>query len=320
MLKVAPSVNNRRRRPRAGLAGGILGVLGLSLGLSTAHGARPLDPEPWVHVVTGLSAVAGIVLIPSLVPTSSEPWEHELLAWDTPVRTWFSDHASRVSDTTFFFSVVAGALSLASLGDDFGRSMAVYGQTGALTALVTLATKSVVGRPRPYTYNPNPRVQRWAAAQGADGYRSFMSGHTSGAFGAAVSASYLVGLQSDDTTYRAGVWGTLVGSASVTAVMRVRAGRHFPTDVVAGAVVGGGLGVLVPLLNARNPERYRLSGEEAIGLGAGLLLGTLLGMVWPVDADISEPLESTENETEVAWGVVPSVHPRSAQLALVGRW
>jgi undecaprenyl-diphosphatase len=47
-------------------------------------------------------------------------------------------------------------------------------------------------------------------------------------------------------------WLTLALATSLTAsvsVWRVRAGKHFPTDVIAGAFAGAGIGVVVPHLH-----------------------------------------------------------------------
>ena len=59
-------------------------------------------------------------------------------------------------------------------------------------------------------------------------------------------------------------------SASV-AVERVAAGWHFPTDVLAGALVGTTVGVVVPALHLR---RVRLM-PEAISSAGGNLVGGL---------------------------------------------
>jgi membrane-associated phospholipid phosphatase len=46
---------------------------------------------------------------------------------------------------------------------------------------------------------------------------------------------------------------TLFGVAAATGVLRVVSREHFPTDVVAGAVLGLGLGWIVPKLHATLP-------------------------------------------------------------------
>jgi undecaprenyl-diphosphatase len=62
----------------------------------------------------------------------------------------------------------------------------------------------------------------------------------------------------------------------------VRAGKHFPTDVLAGAVAGAGIGIIVPHLHRTEDVQQRrvwvgfapeVRGSEARG-GSLLLSGT----------------------------------------------
>ena len=53
---------------------------------------------------------------------------------------------------------------------------------------------------------------------------------------------------------RARPWITLGVGTTLTALVsywRVRAGEHFPTDVIMGSVAGAGIGVLVPHFHRR---------------------------------------------------------------------
>jgi membrane-associated phospholipid phosphatase len=45
------------------------------------------------------------------------------------------------------------------------------------------------------------------------------------------------------------VWLAALGLATATAVLRVEAGKHFWTDVIAGSLAGAAVGVLVPTLH-----------------------------------------------------------------------
>ena len=42
-----------------------------------------------------------------------------------------------------------------------------------------------------------------------------------------------------------------------TAIERVRAGDHFPTDVIAGAIAGAGVGIIVPHLHRSEDIKQR---------------------------------------------------------------
>jgi hypothetical protein len=76
--------------------------------------------------------------------------------------------------------------------------------------------------------------------------------------------------------YRALWWGAMMGGAAATAHLRVRAGKHFYSDVVVGALVGSAIGILVPRLHG---SRYTPELAEVSAGGAGLALGALLPLL-----------------------------------------
>jgi len=77
---------------------------------------------------------------------------------------------------------------------------------------------------------------------------SFPSGHSSTAFAAA--AAYLSVMQRRGIAGRqAQETALLFATATTTAVLRVVAKKHFPTDVVAGAVLGTAIGWMVPQMH-----------------------------------------------------------------------
>jgi membrane-associated phospholipid phosphatase len=57
----------------------------------------------------------------------------------------------------------------------------------------------------------------------------------------------------------------LAGSALI-GVARVGAGGHFPSDVIAGAAVGTGIGIAIPALHASGVRVAPLAHGEARGL------------------------------------------------------
>ena len=55
-------------------------------------------------------------------------------------------------------------------------------------------------------------------------------------------------------------WITLLAGTALTTfvvIERVRAGEHFPTDVIAGAVAGAGIGLVVPHLHRTEDIKQR---------------------------------------------------------------
>ena len=81
---------------------------------------------------------------------------------------------------------------------------------------------------------------------------SFFSGHASTTGAISATATYLAFMRSGPR--RARPWITLGVGTLLTAFVsyeRVRAGEHFPTDVIMGSLAGAGIGVLVPHFHRR---------------------------------------------------------------------
>ncbi|MEZ4388866.1 MAG: phosphatase PAP2 family protein [Candidatus Krumholzibacteriia bacterium] len=118
-------------------------------------------------------------------------------------------------------------------------------ETIALTQVATGAVKLGYGRTRPYAYNTDPRIPD-ELRRGRDARRSFPSGHTSAAFAGAMFTGEVYARLYPDHPARHWVRGGTLGLAALAGYLRVRAGRHFPSDVVAGAALGAVIGWLVP--------------------------------------------------------------------------
>lgn len=124
--------------------------------------------------------------------------------------------------------------------------------SNAVGALVNLGAR----RPRPLAYGtaaPDDERLRGNASL------SFFSGHTAGAFAAALSTYATLRRRHPDSLLPYVALAVGVTAASFIGTTRVLAGDHFPTDVVAGALVGSALGLLVPALHD-SPVQVSASG------------------------------------------------------------
>ena len=151
---------------------------------------------------------------------------------------------------------------------DFGKLAVLYAETMALTTGLTNLIKVTAARPRPYTladdWDDDRRLTSGDRA-------SFLSGHTSTA---AAGSFFFATVFSDyfpDSKLKRYVWGAAVTVPALTGYLRVRAAKHFPTDVLAGYALGAGLGYLVPTLHKRRilPRGMTIS-PTGTGLYAGL--------------------------------------------------
>jgi undecaprenyl-diphosphatase len=116
----------------------------------------------------------------------------------------------------------------------------------ALGGLVVTLAKIAFDRPRPPEHFAAAGIPVHAPL-GNPSDRSFPSGHTQTAFGAAVylSCMYPVGAP------------VFVALAALVGLSRIALGVHFPFDVIVGAFVGAGCGLLGHRIN-----RWRLRRRE----------------------------------------------------------
>jgi membrane-associated phospholipid phosphatase len=115
-----------------------------------------------------------------------------------------------------------------------------------VSAALTVALMYAVGRPRPFLYGQDaPLTER----ESGGAAMSFPSGHTANAF-AAVTATFSIwhALRPDSA---APYWALAIGGALATTVgvSRILGGDHFPSDVLAGALIGGAIGWAIPALH-----------------------------------------------------------------------
>lgn len=147
-------------------------------------------------------------------------------------------------------SVAAAVVPGLSDQRDLGAGVVMLGESALLTLGATEVLKRAVARHRPYTYNAeldDETIALMVGPDSADARASFPSGHTSMAFvSATFTASVLTRSYSWPGYVDAGVWTMTLGAATATAIGRVKAGKHFPSDVFVGALIGSAFGLLVP--------------------------------------------------------------------------
>lgn len=158
--------------------------------------------------------------------------------------------AAKASDWLFLAGAtlpLAGAV-VQQRGDQTLVPVVIGLESFLLSSFLTNLAKNTVLRSRPYRYNPDalrpPNAWR-------DGRHSFWSGHTANLAAITFSAASI--LQSSDLhrDTKAAAWAGAIAVPVLMGYLRVRAGRHFPTDVIVGFGVGTGVGLLVPYLHRK---------------------------------------------------------------------
>ena len=118
----------------------------------------------------------------------------------------------------------------------YPRVLVLWLETMLITFAVGSLVKNTANRPRPYVYHADWQPER---ALSRKDRAAFLSGHAANAAaGSVLFASLLEAYDRPLAPY--GRWLAL-GVAGLTAYLRVRAGKHWPTDVLAGMALGGGV-------------------------------------------------------------------------------
>src|SRR5574340_452785 len=147
--------------------------------------------------------------------------------WRAPrwIRFWMLA-ATRMGDGWLWYSL--GAILLAIGGQRGYTAVAAAGSAAIAGIFVFKALKKLSRRDRPCQFQPHC----WAKVLPPDQF-SFPSGHTMTAFSTALVVSYV---------YPTLEWPLYFLAVSI-AFSRVVLGMHFLSDVLAGALLGAGLGV-----------------------------------------------------------------------------
>ena len=135
---------------------------------------------------------------------------------------------------------------------------ALDAETLLTVTFVTLSLQKLTARERPFVKDCqiNPSLSECSIG---GKYASFPSAHTSVVFAAVALECFHHGfLDTSHTGWGAAVCPVTIVVATGTAILRVAADRHWATDVITGALLGGGLGYAIPALHlvfAENKDR-----------------------------------------------------------------
>ena len=215
--------------------------------LEHPHGSIPgffrthFDPKAWEENVWRDYLTEPPVLVPLGLAVGAAAVSH----WDKPLEQRINGTLGgrpQIANATLG-ALVGGSVVLGVLFPGEGRNAWDNLWEGAevfgVNALLTSGMKLLVGRQRP-----------------GGGTHSFPSGHTSSAFAAA-------SLINDNSGGVLGV--SAYGLAAMTGYSRMEAGRHYPSDVLAGAAIG--------ILSAQILDHLHWgNGQRSHGIAGGLRL------------------------------------------------
>ncbi len=148
--------------------------------------------------------------------------------------------------------LVLGIAALIEKDDEMLKNAVYVGASLGVDGVLTYGLKKSIARPRPYSTYP-----QFITAYSTESSLSFPSGHTSLAFVTATALSlkypkwYVIAPSF--------IWASSVGYS------RMNLGVHYPSDVVAGALLGAGSAFLTNQINSwfwKKQENKKLIGLQ----------------------------------------------------------
>jgi membrane-associated phospholipid phosphatase len=230
-----------------------------------------------------------------LDPDTGPPAE-PTFAWDRPFKGTHSSGAALASDLLIWGGGTGALATLWILdwrndqlnGTQLGTEAVILLEAMAINSSLNLIVRSQAfwARPEVFAEDAPSGARNAPQARG-----SFYSGHASNAF---TLASVAVALQRKRVDPSVPLVPFAIGAYSLATVvsgLRVAAGKHYPSDVVVGALVGAGIGWLVPWLHQRKVENSTTRNTHITGSA---------NAEYERSASIARPLTS-----EIQWMVAP---------------
>jgi len=213
--------------------------------------AQFLIPQPTLNKVIFAESIVhtGVNLLYNdhlnQVRTAGNSWKVGLI--DNAARTSYNGRTAHISDgLALGTALVAGMVTFALPKNQQTQYIQLAVQNVWITANITQTVKMLALRNRPYTQTPG------FVSSKTDDHFSFFSGHSAITATAATTAILMVLNQPNMSTWGKAAAYSAGGLALTTAILRIEAGKHYPSDVVTGILVGVAVAVINTKLHEAN--------------------------------------------------------------------
>jgi len=160
----------------------------------------------------------------------------------------FSLRAKKTSDQLLLSSFILPATIFLDPNqrNQYGEKAVIALESYLMSVGSTFLVKTLVKRTRPFVYNENAPFSEKIKA---DARMSFFSGHTSTTATSSFLAASFLTANGENKNISPYIWTSAAAIPAIQGYLRWKAGKHFPTDIFIGYIVGAGIGYLLPKLH-----------------------------------------------------------------------
>lgn len=176
-----------------------------------------------------------------------------------------STNAKKISDIILYSSlslpVIAYVIPKCRFEGMAVGLMAV--ETILITNGITNISKGLSKRYRPFNYDPAVSIERKLEGEAR---LSFFSGHTSVTTAMSFLMATIITDVHPNIKNKYLIWSTAAIIPATIGFLRYEAGRHFPTDIIAGYALGASIGYLIPRLHKQKRVQVQPYGLTGLSL------------------------------------------------------
>lgn len=173
----------------------------------------------------------------------------------------YSSAAKRTSDILLYSGITVPLLAMTNMKcRQETKAITIMAiETLLITGGITGVTKSATQRLRPFNYNPTVPLDEKLTLNSR---LSFFSGHASVTSGFSFFTAKVITDMNPTMKNKGLIWTAAAVFPAAIGYFRFQAGKHFPTDVIAGYTVGAAVGILVPTLHMNKNIDLDYSGNN----------------------------------------------------------
>jgi len=174
----------------------------------------------------------------------------------------------KIFKRTAKYLVPIGLLGLPGNMESRATLALIYMQGRILNGGLNQLAKGTTNRYRPYTYMPLDEIELLTGEAKEEFLEDVADDDIEDSFYSGDAASTSYGLMFfakvfndyyPDSRWKYVVWGTAGVGTGLGAYYRAKSGKHFPSDVIVGSIVGSGLGILIPHLHKKKDSNISIA-------------------------------------------------------------